>query len=67
MSFTFLTVASSVCTLSVSYKCLFGWHQTHRSGFGIEGTEASDDDDSDLGERFGVHVCVALGRGQRVV
>ena len=60
MSFTSLTVASSVCTPSVSCRYWFGWQWTHRSGFGIEGTEASGEDDSDLLDHFGVHGCVVL-------
>jgi hypothetical protein len=48
----------------VRWRFWSGWQQTYRSGVGGEGTEAEDDDGSDLGEHFGMHACVVSGKGR---
>lgn len=50
--------------LLVRFSCWFGQQKTHRSSSGRDGTEADDDDGSDLGEHFGVHAYVVSGEGR---
>lgn len=50
--------------LLVRFRCWFRQQKTYRSSSGSDGTEADDDDGSDLGEHFGMHACVVSGEGR---